>query len=121
MKSDREPSILSVQDAVRKEAKTEMVPENSPKGESPSNGSIESAIRELSGMTRTLKDFIECKMGEQLGQDHPMLPWIVEYSGTVITRYRVGQDGRTPYQRLKGKKPSNKIAPLRETKCFTCR
>ena len=95
-------------------ANTETVPENSPKAESQSNGSIESAIRELAGMHRTLKDAIETKIGEKLGPDHPMLPWIVEYSGTVITRYRVGKDGRTAYCRIKGKNPSNKVVPLGE-------
>ena len=99
---------------MRRAASTETVPENSPKGESQSNGSIESAIRELAGMTRTLKDAIESKIGEPLGQDHPMLPWIVEHSGTVITRYRIGKDGRTAYQRIKGKNPSNRVVPLEE-------
>ena len=99
---------------MRRIANTETAPENSPKAESQSNGSIESAIRELAGMHRTLKDAIETKIGEKLGPDHPMLPWIVEYSGTVITRYRVGKDGRTAYCRFKGNNPSSKVVPLGE-------
>ena len=114
IKSDNEPSIVSVQEAVRKESITEMVPENSPKGESKSNGMIESAVRELEGMIRTTKDHIETKMGGKLDQDSPMLAWIVESAGTIITRYRIGSDGRTAYQRLKGKRPSNMIVPLGE-------
>ena len=58
VKSDREPSIVAVQDAVKEASKIEMVPENTPKGESKSNGNIESAVRELEGMIRSLKDAI---------------------------------------------------------------
>ena len=90
-----------------------MFPENSPKAESRSNGLAESAIRELEGMIRTVKDHIETKMGVSIERDSPMLAWI-ENAGTVITKYRVGKDSRTTYQRLKGKKPSNMIVRLGE-------
>ena len=59
---------------------------------------------------RTLKDAIGMKVGEPLGQDHPMLPWIVEHAGTVITRYRVGKDGRTAYK-IRKEKPYKRKLP----------
>ena len=59
IKSDKEPSIVAVQEAVKLESSAEMVPENTPAGESQSNGNIESAIRELGGMIWTLKHSIE--------------------------------------------------------------
>ena len=65
-------------------------------------------------MTRALKDAVETKVDEELGQDHPMLPWIVKYLGTVITRYRIGKDVRAAYYRIKGKNPSNRVVPLCE-------
>jgi hypothetical protein len=114
IKSDQEPSIRNLQEELRKECITEMVPENSPKGESKSNGLIENAIKSLEGMIRTIKDYIETKMQEKLEKDSPMFAWIIEAVGTLITRYRTGEDGKTPYQRLKGKKPSNVLVPLGE-------
>ena len=114
IKSAREPAIVSVQDKVRAEAKTETVPENSPKGESQSNGQIESGIRELMGMIRTLKDDIETKTKEPMENNSPMLAWIVEAAGTMISRYRVGKDCKTAYQRLKGKAPPNKVVAIGE-------
>ena len=114
MKTDREASIVAVQEMVKQESKTEIVIENSPKGESQSNGLPEAAVRELSGMIRTLKDSIETKTGEKIEKKSAMMAWIVEHSGNMITRYRVGKDGRTAYQRLKGKAPSNKTLPLGE-------
>ncbi len=114
IKSDQENSIISVQEELRKKCITEMVPENSPKGESKSNGLIENAIKSLEGMIRTTKDHIETKMKEKIAKDSPLFAWIVEAVGTMITRYRIGQDGKTPYQRLKGKKPSNVLVPIGE-------
>ena len=114
MRTDREHSIVAVQEMVQKEVGVEMVPENSPKGESQSNGQAESAVRELAGMVRTLKDSIEVKTGEKIGKRSAMLAWIVEHAGNMITRYRVGKDGKTAYQRLKGKAPSNTTSPLGE-------
>ena len=114
MRTDRENSIVAVQDMVQQEAGMEIVPENSPKGESQSNGPAESAVRELAGMVRTLKDSIETKTGEKIDKRSAMLAWIVEHAGNMITRYRVGKDGKTAYQRLKGKAPSNKVSPLGE-------
>ena len=65
-------------------------------------------------MIRSLKDGIEAKIGEAIEKDSPMLAWIVENAGTMITRYRVGEDGKTAYQRLKGKAPSSKLEVLGE-------
>ena len=32
------------------------------------------------------------------------MPWLVEHAGNVLTLFEVGSDGRTPYQRLRGRK-----------------
>ena len=32
----------------------------------------------------------------------------------IITRYRTVHDGKTAYQRIKNKRPSNKMLPFRE-------
>ena len=42
---------------------------------------IESAVRELEGMFRTIKDHIETKTNEKLAKDSPMLAWSVEAAG----------------------------------------
>ena len=35
---------------------------------------------------------------------HPAIAWLVEHVADVITKYQVGSDGRTGYERLYGKK-----------------
>ena len=68
----------------------------------------------MSGMIRTLKDHVEDKIGETLTETDAMLLWIIDYAGTLITRSKIGTDGRTAYQRLKGKSPSNQVAVIGE-------
>ena len=58
IKSDQEPAIHSLIQAVRRERPETiecMAPEESPVGESKSNGAVENAIRNVQGQVRTLK------------------------------------------------------------------
>ena len=34
---------------------------------------------------------------------HPILSWMVAHAGYIITHFEIGKDGRTAYERLKGK------------------
>ena len=38
-----------------------------------------------------------------LKDDHPLRAWIPEYAGVLLGRFQVAADGKTPYERLKGK------------------
>ena len=57
LKSDQEPSIVALCDAVKHGLHGKIVPEASPKGESKSNGEVERAVQSVHGLARTLKDF----------------------------------------------------------------
>ena len=37
-------------------------------------------------------------------EDHPIWPWAVMYSAMFINICLVGEDGRTPYERRKGRR-----------------
>ena len=39
----------------------------------------------------------------EIPSDHDVVPWIVEYAATIINKGQVGADGKTAYERLKGK------------------
>ncbi len=34
---------------------------------------------------------------------HPVMPWLVESAAVVLRRYEVSKDGKTSYERCKGK------------------
>ena len=46
---------------------------------------------------------------QRLTNKHVLLPWVVMHAGVIITRYKTVHDGKTAYQRIKNKKPSNKM------------
>jgi hypothetical protein len=73
----------------------EWLPEESPVGESESNGVIESAIRELEREIRVLKSATQAAYKTMLGEHHPLLAWLIEHAGALLTRYAVGRDDRT--------------------------
>ena len=76
LKSDQEPAILDLRSDIIarcKEKGISVIPENSPIGESQSNGVIERAIQDIEGMIRTLKDQLECSYKLHLESSHPVL------------------------------------------------
>ena len=60
----------------------------------------------MEGQVRTLKLAFESHIGEKIRSDHNVVPWVVEYAAVLLHRGQVGQDGKTSYERLKGK-PAN--------------
>ena len=44
------------------------------------------------------------RIGVKIPFGHPIWPWIVEYSSFLLNRFEVGKDGKTAYERTRGKK-----------------
>ena len=109
MRNDGEPAIKALRKKIQEQRKEDTILEESDKGDSASNGLTEEAVNSLEGMIRTWIDAVEHKYHTKLSSSHVIIPWLVEYAWEVITRCRIGNDGRTAYQRLKGKLPSSKV------------
>ena len=77
--------------------------ESSPKGESQSNGIAERAVQDLEEGVRTHKLDLETKLKMAVGIGHPCIAWLVENVADIINKFKIGHDGRTAYERLKGK------------------
>ena len=45
---------------------------------------------------------------------HPILPWLVIHAADCLSKYHIGEDGKTAYERLKGKKFSRAIVEFGE-------
>ena len=118
-KSDQEPSIVQVQHEIAKlRTESGTAIENSRVGESDSNGKVERAIREVKGMVRTLRSHIEEKTGKAVKLDDPIVPWIVRHAGYLVTRCRIGPDGKTALQKMKGTRMNVGVLPLAEAVLF---
>ena len=105
-KSDQEPSILDLKNRVRSslDENTKVIFESSPVGDHQANGVVERAIQSMSGLIRTLKDALETNYEFKIPSDHPILPWLVSFASSMLNRCEIGIDGRTSYERLKGKR-----------------
>ena len=57
----------------------------------------------VEGQIRVLKDAFETRIKNKITADHPLLSWLVEFAAVLVNRYEVGHDGKTPYERLRGK------------------
>ena len=77
---------------------------NSGVGDSKGNGLAERAAQSVEEMIRVHKLAFESRLKRTLPCVHPVMSWLVEHCADVLNRYRIGGDGRTPYQRLKGRK-----------------
>ena len=108
LKTDNEPALVAVADGVAKvrasRGAQRTIMENSPAHSSKSNGVVERGVQTIQGMVRTLRSAIEERWMVKLDPENALWTWLVEYAGWLVNRAEVGHDGRTPYERLKGKK-----------------
>ena len=115
LKGDAEPAIIAFRNRVAAMCKAEVTTEDAVKGDKESNGLIENAIMLLRGIIRTVKCHTESRTQEQLNDDSLVMPWLVEHAGCILSRcLKKDRDGKTPFERLHGKKPTQEFVPFGE-------
>ena len=103
LKSDNEPAIVAVREALGRFHGGRIIPESPPKGESQSNGVIEEAGKTVREFTRVLKEQVEDKAKIKQNCDDVLVQWMTRWAAMLVSRYLVGKDGRTAYERRKGR------------------
>ena len=108
LKCDQEPSTRALVKQLLKvlnvEVMDQAMKEHPAPGDSQSNGSIENGVQQLTGQMRTMKSALENRIGGELPVKHPVMSHMCAYAGQLLTRYGMGHDGKTPYERLRGRK-----------------
>ena len=105
LKSDGEPSIKALKEEVRAKASgIEVVVRETRTGDKRSNGAAEVGVRETKRQCRALLSTLEERLGTKLDPNHPLLTWLVRHATFCLSRFAIKDDGRTPYQRLHGRK-----------------
>ena len=94
-------SLISV---VKSKWSGDMIPEITPEFDPSSNGNAERGVGLLKNHVRTLKYFLEEQLGVPIPDDHNILTWMVAHASTCYNRYHLGADGRTPKERVLGRK-----------------
>jgi len=91
-----------------------VVPEAPARGESQSNGAIEEAGKTIREYVRVLKDQVETNAKIKLSESDNVVQWMVRWSAMMWSRYAVGRDGRTAYERRRGRRCKIPVVPFAE-------
>ena len=76
--------------------------EHSPVRSFRSNGVIERGVKDAGYQIRRMKTALDNRLGADLSTDSNVLPWLIEYVSVLLSRYSVGRDGATAFERLEG-------------------
>ena len=115
VQSDNEAALLTL---VREALKTlrykdehleTLTAEKSHEYDSQSDGPMgarrsEVAIRDLRGQMRVMESALEARIGYSIPVNHPILTWMVPCAATLINAKRRGEDGMTPWTRIRGRR-----------------
>ncbi len=104
LKTDGEPAIVAVQDALQRLRSGRTIPQNPPAYNSESNGACEKAVQDVAAHSRTLKLALEARLGQKIDEDAAIIQWVIPHAAYLLSRYSVGRDGMTPHERLTGRK-----------------
>ena len=100
LKSDGERSIVALRTALAKFHGVKVVPGDPPRGESQSNRTIEEAGKTVREFVRVLREHVQDKAEVELGASD----WMVRWAAMMVSRFLVGKDGLTAYERRRGRK-----------------
>ncbi len=104
LKTDGEPAILGVQNKIIASREGQTLPRNPPAYNPESNGPIEKGVQDLNGQIRCIKIALEARIKERVKASSAIMEWGVQHAGFIATRFTVGHDGKTPWERLGGRK-----------------
>ena len=69
----------------------EILPEPVPiEGHEKSNGEVERVVGMIAAHARTLRESVEFYLKTKIPDNHPILAWLVDYCGTLITLFSKG-------------------------------
>ena len=112
-KSDQENPAKALQRELAAR-RPEMKLENSPKYHSSANGAVENAIQRVIGLTRVMKDALESNLGKPVEPNMPIMAFMVNHAATIISRFSVDPDGRTPFEKARGTNANRELAEFGE-------
>jgi hypothetical protein len=105
IKTDQEPAIeFLMKDVKEARTKARTLIEEAPKQSKGSNGMAERAVQAIEGMVRTMKSALEERVGRSIKAEAPIITFMAEHASYLINRMEVGKDGKTSYERNKGKR-----------------
>ena len=105
IKTDQESALLAMIADVREMrtgAKT--ITETSPVRSPQSNGFIERGVMTVKEQLKVMKSALEARWKRKIIDQENVMTWMADYAGMLLNRREVAKDGKTAYERLKGKR-----------------
>ena len=97
-----EPALCALKNAARDAMPdVEMIPKESSVGYHAANGEAENVVKEVKRQVRVLKSGLEEKLRMHIPADHQIHTRLPRHGANCLSRYRVGDDGKTAEQRRK--------------------
>lgn len=115
MKTDQEPAMINVQTAMQELHPDRIIPMHSTVGESECDGCVENAIRRVQEKIRAIRHQVECNINSKILDKAPVLAWSVRCAAELLSKYAVGDDGKTPYERIRKEDCATPLVPFGET------
>ena len=115
MRGDRESSIVALAKAVKNARDSPTIIEPAVTNDPQSNGVAENAVKEVKGLVRTFINYIEEMAKTTLEANHAIITWIVRHAGFILSRHKIGSDGRTACERIKGRRSNRVLAAIGES------
>ena len=92
LKSDEELALIALFNGVINKREEETLKEHSPKGDTCANSVAERAVQEVEGQVGVMRLALQRRQARDIPTFHPILMWLVERTGSFISRYLVGVD-----------------------------
>ena len=82
-KSDQEQSIVALKSSIAASRAGETVPLESPVRASKSNGMMENSVKIWQGQLRTIKHYVESKIGAKIEPGGPLFSWLIPFCADI--------------------------------------
>ena len=114
LKCDGEKAMTAMRDALGRFNGGTVIPEQSAKGESQSNGRAEDAGKLVREFLRVLKEQVEGEAKIKIEGNEAITQWMIRWAAMLCSRFLVGQDGRTGFERRRGRMCRILVIPFAE-------
>ena len=104
--------------SVKREKHQDIAFEHSQVAERKSNGVAERTVKTVQGQVRTMKLALEARISEKVVETSDLIPWLIRHAAMLVNTGRRGGDGRTAWERVKGRKFNREAPGFRERIMF---
>ena len=114
LKTDGEPAMIAVQDAIAQVRKGQTIPMNPPAYNPEANGACEKAVQDVNAHVRALKLGLEARLNATIDDNSAIMEWIVPHAAHLLSKYSAGHDGMTPHERMTGRRWRRPVVEIGE-------